>query len=167
MSNETKKDEKKDTLTMTIDQVQRLINAFMPFYPFVKFGARLIGVKIPPEIDQAIDDIKKGIMPDLTKLEDLAKESVAPRIGEPVLTRDLAYQAWVLHRKEGMGTREIADYFTNKLKSPCSHATVARYINDVDLEMRASKIGTIVRLVKYAGIVGLCLFCTYIGHLLW
>ena len=165
MSNE-KAETKKDQITMTIEQVQALVSKFMPYYPIVKWAGRLMGVKIPPEIDEAITAIQKGEMPDLKKLQALESQ-VAPRVGDPVLTRDLAYQAWMLHRKEGMGTREIADYFTNELNSPCSHATVARYINDTDAEMQASKIGTIVRIAKYAGIAGLCLLSAYIGHLLW
>ena len=165
MSNE-KAETKKDQITMTIEQVQGLVSKFMPYYPIVKWGTRLMGVKIPPEIDEAITAIQKGEMPNLEKLRALESQ-VAPRVGDPVLTRDLAYQAWMLHRKEGMGTREIADYFTNELNSPCSHATVARYVNMVDAEMQASKMGKIIRIAKYAGIVGICLLSAYIGHLLW
>jgi len=163
---EEKKADVIDKITVSMEQLQRVINALTPYYPFVKIGARLLGVKIPPEIDQAIDALKKGEMPDLASLEALG-EGIDRKVGEPVLTRDLAEEAWYLHHKEGMGTREIADYFTNERKSPCSHATVARYINMIDLEKKASRIGSIVRVVKYAGIVGLCLLCTYIGHLLW
>lgn len=166
MSNEKKDEPKKDQLTVTIDQLQGIVKTLLPYYPMVKWGARLMGVKIPPEIDEMLTAIQKGEMPDLDKLKALG-ETVSPGIGEPVLTRPLAEEAWYLHNVEKMGTREIADYFTNERKCPCSHATVARWINLVDQDKRASRVGTIVSIVKYAGIAAVCVLSAWLAHIFW
>ena len=90
-------------------------------------------------------------------------EGMTPAIGEPVMTRALAETAWFLHYKEGMGTREIAEQFT-KDGSPCSHATVARWINAVDAQRRFSKIATMLRIGKFLGFVAIIVVAWFIGR---
>ncbi len=160
MSEEEKK--KKEGITFNLDQVTNLIKVFIPYYPMVKMGARLMGVKIPPEIDEFLDAISKGKPPDLDKLRLLA-ESAESKVGDPVMTRQLAEEAYFLHTTEGMGTRAIAEHFTNKLKSPCSHATVARWINLIDQQKRASKVAKVYQVIKYAGIAGILALSAYLG----
>lgn len=157
-------EKKAEGITFNLDQVTNLVKALMPYYPMVKMGARLMGVKIPPEIDEFLVSIQSGKPPDLDKLRLLA-ETAETKVGEPVMTRQLAEEAYFLHTSEGMGTRAIADHFTNKLKSPCSHATVARWINMIDMQRRASKIGKIYRIAKYAGFAGIIALSAYLGSL--
>lgn len=160
----SEEEKKKQAITFNLDQVTNVIKALMPYYPMVKMGARLMGVKIPPEIDEFLESIQSGKPPDLEKLRLLA-ETAETKVGEPVMTRQLAEEAYFLHTNEGMGTRQIADYFTNKLKSPCSHATVARWINLIDMQRRASKIAKIYQVIKYAGFAGIIALSAYLGSL--
>lgn len=156
-----------DQITLSVEQVTKIIRSFTPYYGMIKFAARLAGVKIPSEIDEVIDTINKGETPDLTKLQDLGERLSAeqPKVGETVTTRYLAYEAHRLHYQERMGTREIADFLT-KEGSPCSHSTVARMIQEVDAELEASKRGRIVSILKYAGIAGAMIVSMLIGKFL-
>jgi hypothetical protein len=129
-----------------------------------KFG----GFKIPREILQGLDSLASGkplSAEDMAKLQD-GIEQMKPSVGDPVMTRSLAQTAWFLHYKEGMGTRDIAEQFT-KDGSPCSHATVARWINALDEEKRYSKIALFLRIGKLLGYVGIVALALLIGHWLW
>jgi hypothetical protein len=56
-------------------------------------------------------------------------------IGIPVLTEKLALEAYDLHYNKGMSMRTIAEQFTEQ-GNPCSHATVARYVQIIELEKK-------------------------------
>lgn len=155
-------EKKAEQITFNVDQINNIVKAFMPYYPLVKMGARLMGVKIPPELDEFMRSIQSGEPPDLEKLQALG-ESMERKVGEPVLTRSLAEEAYYLHHTEQMGTRQIAEYLTNERDCPCSHATVARWINIIDAEKQASKVGKIYSILKYGGIAVLCVVCTILG----
>lgn len=129
---------------------------------------RLGGFKIPIEIKQGLDALASGkplTAEDMATLQ-TGLEQMKPAVGEPVMTRSLAQTAYYLHTKEGLGTREIAEMFT-KDGNPCSHATVARWINAIDAEKRFSKIALFIRIVKYSGYAGIVALAFFIGHWLW
>lgn len=155
---------KQEGITFNLDQITNLVKMLMPYYPLIKWGARLGGVQIPPEIDEFLDAIQSGKPPDMEKLRMLT-ETQTTKVGDPVMTRQLAQEAYMLHTRQGLGTREIAEYFTTKLNSPCSHATVARWINIIDVERHASKIGKLYQLVKYAGFAGILALSAFLGSL--
>ena len=129
---------------------------------------KLGGFKIPIEIKQALDALASGKTLSLEEMEKLKGEieQMKPAVGEPVMTRSLAQTAWFLHYKEGMGTRDIAEQFT-KDGSPCSHATVARWINAIDEEKRFGKIARIIGIGKILGYAGIVALAFFIGHWLW
>jgi hypothetical protein len=147
--------EKKGVL-LPVDKIMEFAKGYSKYHGLVKWGARMAGYKIPREIDELMDELnKEGANPEtLQRLERVAggraeygpqqeewqppgQEIVQPRIGERVLTRDLAYRAWLMNKKQGISLREIALHFTNE-GYPCSHATVAEYVNQVDEEMDES-----------------------------
>jgi len=125
----------------------------------------LVGLDVPPQVHEALISIAEGKNIDAQKMMQLkAMAETMPRIGEPVLTRQLAEDAWLMH-KDGMGTREIAEEFT-KRGNPCSHSTVARWINMIDAEKRFSKIARIIRIGKILGFIGIMAIAVLIGKFL-
>jgi len=133
------------------------------YYQSFHFILPILGIDLPPEAHKILMSIAKGEQPNMEEIQAL-KQNVDREIGEPVMTRQLAEEAYYLHEREGMGTREIAEYFT-KQGSPMSHATVARYINMVDMEKRASKMGLVFRAIKWSfiGIIwGITLWVVHI-----
>jgi len=122
------------------------------------------GFKMPPEIIASLNALAEGrqLSPQETQQMKETIETMQPAVGEPVLTRSLARTAWFLHYKEGMGTRDIAEQFT-KDGSPCSHATVARWINMVDEEMRFSRIAKLMKIAKFLAYAGLLVAAVMIG----
>ncbi len=159
-------DKSEDKIVINKKTIDGILNLIVGYYPMIKVGAKWVGIDIPPEIDEIISARQKGEDVDLTKLQ-AAMSKVEARVGEPVMTRALAEEAWFLHYREHMGTRQIADYFTNERGSPCSHATVARWINMIEMEKSASKVESIIRIAKYAAIAGLIALSAYISHLVW
>jgi hypothetical protein len=141
---------------------------YKKFSWLIPIAERIGGFKIPRELIQGLDSLASGKP---FSAEDMAKlqtgiEGMKPLVGEPVMTRSLAQTAWFLHYKEGMGTRDIAEQFT-KDGSPCSHATVARWINAIDEEKRFSKIAKLITVGKFLGYIGIVALAFLIGHWLW
>jgi len=132
---------------------------------YTQFGwvISLMGFKVPPEVDAALRSIASGKPPSPEEMQLIKNqvETMSPAVGEPVLTRQLAEDAWLMH-KDGMGTREIAEEFTKK-GSPCSHATVARWINLIDTEKRFSKIARLIKIGKFLGFAGIIVLAIVIG----
>lgn len=127
----------------------------------------LTGYKIPPEIDIALREAAEGKPLTQEQIQQIQSqvETMQPAVGEPVLTRQLAEDAWLMH-KDGMGTREIAEEFTKK-GSPCSHATVARWINLIDAEKRFSKIARMIQIGKFLGFSAIIVLAFFIGKTLF
>jgi len=127
---------------------------------------KLSGYKIPPEIITALDTLATGkpLSPEQMQNLKTQVETMQPGVGEPVMTRHLAEDAWLMH-EDGMGTREIAEAFT-KQGSPCSHSTVARWINLMDAEKRFSRIAKLIKFGKIAGFIGLMALMFVIGKFL-
>jgi hypothetical protein len=127
--------------------IAQMYMQFRPFAPLIMKVAR-VKYKIPPELDDAMEALAAG--GDARALKKLAEsrkeemENVGPNVpnvyglpgevppdepGSPVMTDDMAEQAFYMHTQKRMGTLQIAQYFTDR-GSPVSKATVARYIDD-------------------------------------
>jgi hypothetical protein len=106
----------------------------------------LTGQKVPKELDIALRKIAESDNPEA--IQDLQRmttgqpsnydpynvgptEIPAPRIGERVLTNDIAQQAWTLHYQHHWTFRQIAEYLTEE-GYPVSHTTVSNYISEID-----------------------------------
>jgi len=128
---------------------------------------KMSGYKIPPEIITALNTLSTGgtLSPEQMLNLRTQIETMEPGVGEPVMTRHLAEDAWLMH-EDGMGTREIAEEFTKK-GSPCSHSTVARWINIIDAEKRFSRVAKIIRFGKIAGFIGVMALMFVIGKFLF
>jgi hypothetical protein len=157
---------KKEPQPFTID-LAKLMPQIAQYY--VQFGwvASLMGLKVPPEVDRALRSIASGKPPSAEEMQMIKNqvETMQGVVGEPVMTRQLAETAWYLHTKEGMGTREIAEQFA-KDGSPCSHTTVARWINMVDAEKRFGKIARLIQIGKILGFAGIVALAIIIGKFL-
>jgi len=125
--------------------------------------------KLPKEVTKALDEISDSVKEgkevstdSITKALETARtnpdgtqilDTPDAEIGEPVMTWNLARQAYYLHYDDNMGTRQIAEMFT-KEGNPVSHATVARWILWVEEEIQKSKTLKLKRIGKYGAIIG-------------
>jgi len=142
------------------------VSSFLPkiakYYATYKPFLHLLGLtkEIPPQVDLILTQIAQGQEPSPEQLKKLVEgEFLQPQVGEPVGTRQLIIRAYHLHydgydpltnKDYGMplATRTIAEIFTQE-GNPCSHATVARWINSYDYELRTSKLEFIKNIAKY------------------
>jgi len=154
---------KKEPQPFTID-LAKLMPQIATYY--VQFGwiAGMMGLKVPPEVDTALRSIATGKPPSPEEMQMIKNqvETMQGVVGEPVLTQQLAETAWFLHTKEGMGTREIAEQFT-KEGSPCSHTTIARWINLIDAQKRFGKVARLIQIGKFLGFAGIIVLAVIIG----
>lgn len=144
--------------------LSKILPQIATFYTQFSWVAPMLGFKVPPEVDTALRSIATGKPPSPEEMQLIKNqvETMTPGVGEPVLTRQLAEDAWLMH-KDGMGTREIAEQFT-KDGSPCSHATIARWINLIDTEKRFGKIARLIKIGKIAGFIGIIIVAMLIGR---
>jgi hypothetical protein len=112
------------------------------YRPIIAIGARLAKQKIPRELDEILAAVAGGDEQAVQKLQGIAQgqqvgELGVPenKIGERVLTQDLAYLAWSLVRVQGYSLRDAAEILTTKYGAPCSHGTVSNYVDEVDAQM--------------------------------
>jgi len=152
-------------IELPLNAVKTLARYYTQFSWLMPTLAKITGNKIPPELDMAMKALAASDDPAAVQnLQQLAlgqkdpyniqqQEIPQPRIGEPVLTQDLAWRAWQLHHEQGLSLREIAAYFTNELGAPCSHATIANYINEIDAAMEENKGVRLKTALKYAALV--------------
>jgi hypothetical protein len=128
-----------------------------PLAPFIMRMAR-IKVKIPPELDEAMAYLAASGNPEMLKrlaagqqqtmdMERRGPGYYAPpqeytegeyevppdEPGSPVMTHDMAEEAYFLHTQKHMGSLQIAQHFAQH-GSPVSKATVTRYIEDIRQE---------------------------------
>jgi hypothetical protein len=115
--------------------------------PLLKFGK----VKIPAEVDEALRAIAGDKTLDTEEPE--ANDPNQMRVGEPVMTYQMAEEAYRMHLS-GMGTRDIAEWFT-KNGSPVSFQTVARWINDYAETSHAERNQRLTSIAKYVVLAGL------------
>lgn len=128
---------------------------------------RLGGFKIPIEIKQGLEAFASGkplTAEDMAKLQTGLQQMIFTA-GE-VMTRPLAQTAWHLHYKEGLGFQDIAEQFA-KDGIPCTDATVARWINDIDEKKRFGKTALFIRIGKFLGYAGIVALAVLIIHWLW
>jgi len=149
----------------------KIMPTIAKYYTQFSWVMPLVGFKVPPQVDQALRRIALGEQPTQEQLEAIKGEveTLAPAVGEPVLTRELAEDAWELahqiNPKTGRrwGTRDIAELFTQE-GNPCSHATVARWIEVIDTGKRFSRVARLMQIGKIAGFVGIIVAAVLIGH---
>jgi len=135
-------------ITLDFNQVQTWLTQIAKYYTAFKWLLPLVGLEIPPQADVLLTTIANEgkVTPEsFEKLKQTIGE-MKPAIGEPVLTHQLAEVAYRMH-KEGMSLRDIAEEFT-KQGNPCSHATIARWINMIEAEKKTSRIMLIIRIAK-------------------
>ena len=166
---ETPKEENKAAAPFNIDLnkiLPTVANLYKQLGWTIPIIEKMSGYKVPREIITALDTLASGKPLSPEQMQNLTNEieTMQPGIGEPVMTRQLAEDAWLMH-KDGMGTREIAEEFTRK-GSPCSHSTVARWINLIDADKRFSRIAKIIRIGKIAGFIGVMALMVVIGKFL-
>jgi len=133
-----------DIIKLVTDNLQNIAKLYTQWGWLIKMA----GLKVPPDVDMAIRSIAEGKPITPEQVEQLKALGEKPMIGEPVLTRRLAEEAWSLHYGQGMATRDIAELFT-KDGNPCSHSTVARWINMIDMEKQMSKALKLRAIAKY------------------
>lgn len=145
------------------------VKALAQYYKQFSWVVKLTGQKVPRELDVALRALADNDSPEAVQdLQRLASgqqsadpynirpvEIPAPRIGERVLTNDIAQQAWTLHYQHHWTFRQIAEYLTEE-GYPVSHTTVSNYISEIDEDIaeeqhsrgarlkRAFLIGTLV-----------------------
>jgi hypothetical protein len=148
-------------LTKIMPTIANLYKQFSWAIPIIE---KMTGYKIPAEIITALNTLSEGkpLTPEQMQAMRTSIETMQPQVGEPVMTRQLAETAYFLHTKEGKGTREIAEMFT-KDGNPCSHATVARWINIIEQEKRFGKIARAIQIAKIAGFIGIIALAFWIG----
>jgi len=144
------------------------VKALAKYYKDFSWVVKLTGQKVPRELDtalraladndspEAVQDLQRlagGGTPDPYNIRPV--EIPAPRIGERVLTNDIAQQAWTLHYQHHWTFRQIAEYLTEE-GYPVSHTTVSNYISEIDEDIaeeqnsksakmkRAFLIGTLI-----------------------
>jgi hypothetical protein len=141
-----------------------IANLYKQFSWAIPMIETMTGFKVPPQIIASLNALAEGkpLTPQDMETLKTSIETMQPAVGEPVMTKELAESAWFLHTKEHMGTREIAEQFT-KDGSPCSHTTVARWINAVDAEKRFGKIARLLRIGKLLGFIGILFLAFWIG----
>lgn len=162
-------------IELPVTAVKTLAKYYCQFSWLIPMIARATGQKVPPELDTALKAIANSDDPDAVQnLQRMAQgqqqdpyniqqaEIPEPRIGERVLTQDLAQRAWDLYHKQGLSLREIAAYFTNELGAPCSHATVASYIQAIDDELNEHRHDTAKTVGKAAALVVLPSVVTFL-----
>lgn len=137
------------SITIDFNQIQTWLPKIAQYYTSFKWLFPIIGLEIPPEADAILTAIAQNgkVTPETFQNLKETLERTKPAIGEPVLTRQLAETAYRMH-KEGMSLRDIAEEFTRQ-GNPCSHATIARWINMIEAEKKASKIMLIISIAKY------------------
>lgn len=171
MSEEAKKEEKKTGMQTKLKigdfeiDVTKILPTIAGIYKQFNWVIPLVGFDVPPQVHQALITIAEGgnLSPDQLQQFKTMAETMERNVGEPVMTRHLAEDAWLMHQ-DGMGTREIAEELT-KSGSPCSHSTVARWINIVDAEKRFSRIARIIKIGKILGFAGLIALAFIIGKI--
>ena len=141
------------------------VKALAKYYKDFSWIIKLTGQKVPRELDvalraladndspEAVQDLQRlaaGGTPDPYNIRPI--EIPAPRIGERVLTNDIAQQAWTLHYQHHWTFRQIAEYLTEE-GYPVSHTTVSNYISEIDEDIAEEQNSKSAK-VKRAFLIG-------------
>lgn len=141
------------------------VKALAKYYKDFSWVIKLTGQKVPHELDTALRALADNDSPEAVQdLQRLASSGAAdpykvginqippPRIGERVLTNDIAQQAWTLHYQHHWTFRAIAEYLTEE-GYPVSHTTVSNYISEIDEDIAEEQHSRGARL-KRAFLIG-------------
>lgn len=150
MTEEPKKPEPQPFMIDASKILPTIASMYKQFSWAIPMIEKYAGFKVPPEVIQALDGLASGKP---LSAEDMQRfktrvETMQPAIGEPVLTRHIARDAHELHYKNGLSFRDIAEKLT-KEGYPCSYATVARYVEAIDAELRMSKVGKLIGIGRF------------------
>jgi len=153
---QTQKQDQTDGLMIPFGVLKPIASWYCNLRPLAPLIMRMARIKtrIPPELDEAMAALAGG-NPEMLKSLANSQNSMemqrqGPNMygppgqyeqadippdepGSPVMTDDMAEEAYYLHTQKHMGSLAIASYFTNK-GSPVSKASVVRYINAKRLE---------------------------------
>jgi len=133
------------------ENVKILADAYVQWQPFIKRILSFAKFQIPKEVDEGLREIAGDKTLHSEEPEGFDAEKI--RVGEPVMTYQMAEQAYRMHQS-GMGTRDIAEWFT-KNGSPVSFQTVARWINDYREESNIERNQRLRSIGKYVLLGGL------------
>jgi len=141
------------------------VKALAQYYKQFSWVVKLTGQKVPRELDTALRALADNDSPEaVQELQRMAGggtpdpynirpvEIPAPRIGERVLTNDIAQQAWTLHYQHHWTFRQIAEYLTEE-GYPVSHTTVSNYISEIDEDIAEEQNSKSAK-VKRAFLIG-------------
>lgn len=155
-------------------QVVTLAKMYVQWRPIIGWAAKMARQKIPKELDEAMEiAAASGDPAALRRLSERDNQGFSPegydamqdpeqvRVGEPVMTYQMAEEAYRMHRFENMGTRQIAEWFTNH-GSPVHFQTVARWINDYEQESHIERNQRFKTIAKYALFAGLWVLSMWI-----
>jgi hypothetical protein len=148
--------------------VMKIMPTIAKLYSQFHWIIALTGYNVPPEVHKALTILAKGenltpaeMQAMQTEFEGMA-QTMQPAIGEPVLTESLAKDAWEMHYKDGKSFRQIAEILT-KEGYPCSHATIARYVQMVDMSLKANKVIKLLRIARIASYIVPPIIAFWIG----
>lgn len=150
-NNDMKAGKGNDGLFVPLQQLQGLARMYMQFRPIIGIGARMARQKIPKDLDDAMTALAYGDNPQgLEHLREMQgqdpnqgqwqrpgtyqQEVPDNEPGTPVMTNELAEEAYYLHTAKHWGVRQIAQELTDR-GNPVSKATVARYIRNIEEEV--------------------------------
>jgi hypothetical protein len=169
-----------NAIALPLNAVKTLAQYYKQFHWLIG----LTGQKVPPELDAALRSIADNDNPqavqDLQRMAagqttqpsnpyDAPVEIPQPRIGERVLTQDIAQEAWRLHYDHHWTFRQIAEYLTQE-GYPVSHTTVSNYISEIDEQIeeeRNSKGRRIKQALLTVGIITVPALITAIIMHVW
>lgn len=144
---------------------------WVQYRPIISIVARMARQKIPEELDAVLTAVAGGDPNAVANLQSMAvgqqgqlgeMEVPEPRIGERVLTQDLIDRAYFLYYKQGLSYREIANFFTEKLGVPVSHATIANYIYERNQDLEESRHNTRNTAIKVSLFAGITAFLGFL-----
>lgn len=167
----------------------RVAQQLASYYPVVRPFLKLARVKIPKDIDAAImrfsgnpedadaidmlSSLAMGEQVNTPRMEEYIRQDgtrvmiPAPKIGDRVLDRDMAEQAYSMHFGEAhLSYREIAAHFTADLDCPVSFSTIRNYVEALDQEYAEQQSGRWKSILKTAVIIALPFIGLIIGHFL-
>jgi hypothetical protein len=136
-----------DAISIPLSAMKTLAQYYKQFHWVIG----LTGQKVPKELDialraiadndnpQAVQDLQSMASGQAVNRYDVGPTEIpAPRIGERVLTQDIAQKAWELHYQHHWTFRQIAEYLTEE-GYPVSHTTVSNYISEIDEDIEEER----------------------------
>jgi hypothetical protein len=161
----------------TFDWTQ-IAKAYTQYRPIIGIAAKFARQKVPKELDDVMAALAFNPQEqNPSSYEGQPQPRGYPQppegyeeqenvIGQPVMTRQTAMAAWIMHHKEHMSLRDI-EIELAKEGNPASRSTIARWINDVDEEMHFSQVARLKTVGKWAIAIGAWVFTVFLTHILF